>query len=329
MELPRRQFLHLATGAAALPALSRIARAQTYPSRPITVIVPYAAGGGTDVTARLVAQRMRAPLGQPVVVENVTGAGGSIGAGRVARAAPDGYTISLGQIGSHVLPGAMYPLQYDLLNDFEPIALLATDPLLVLAKSGISAGDLQGLIAWLKANPDKAAMGHSGFGGMSHVAGVLFQKESGTRFRLVPYRGAAPALQDLAAGHIDLQITDAATSLPGVRAGLVKALAITANARLSSLPNVPTVDEAGLPGFYVSIWFALWAPRGTSKDIIAKLNAAAVEALGDPGVRTRLADLDQVIVPREQQTPEALRAFQKAEVEKWWPIIKGAGIKAE
>jgi tripartite-type tricarboxylate transporter receptor subunit TctC len=328
MKLSRRQSLHLAAGAAALPAISRVAQAQSYPTRPITVVVPYAAGGASDVIARLVAQRMKAPLGQPVIIENVTGAGGSIAVGRVARAAADGYTLSEGQNGSHVMNGATYRLPYDLLNDFEPIALLAFAPVLLLAKKAVPADDLKGLIAWLTANPDKAIMGHSGNGGIGHVAGVRFQIETGTRFRFVPYRGAAATLQDLVAGQIDLQFGDT-TSVTQVRTGRVKAYAITAPAPLASAPDIPTVDRAGLPGFYVSVWNALWAPKRTPQNIIAKLNAAVVEALADPGVRARLADLDQEIFPREQQTPEALGALQKAEIEKWWPIIKAANIKGE
>jgi tripartite-type tricarboxylate transporter receptor subunit TctC len=271
---------------------------------------------------------MRAPLGQPVIIENVTGAGGSIAVGRVARAAPDGYTLSAGQNGSHVMNGATYALPYDLLNDFEPVALLSITPLLILAKKAVPADDLRGLIAWLKANPDKAFLGHAGNGGIVHIAGIRFQKETGTRFGFVPYRGAAPVLQDLVAGQIDLHFGDP-TSVAQVRAGRVKAYAVAAHARLSSAPDIPTVDEAGLPGFYVSVWNGLWVPKRTPQNIIAKLNAAVVEALADPGVRARLADLGQEIFPRDQQTPEALRAFRRAEIEKWWPIIKAAGIKAE
>jgi tripartite-type tricarboxylate transporter receptor subunit TctC len=309
--------------------LSARALAQTFPSRPITMVVPYAAGGSTDVVARILALRMKASLGQPIIVENVTGASGSIGVGRVARAVPDGYTLSLGQSGSNVMNGAIYSLQYDLLNDFEPIALIATDPLLILAKNAIPAGNLTGLIAWLKVNPGTASMGNSGVGAISHVAGILFQKETATQLGMVPYRGGAPAMQDLAAGQIDLQITDAATSLAQVRAGVVKAYAVTAKARLSSASHIPTVDEAGLPGFYASVWFALWAPKGTPKTVVAKLNGAVRDVLADPSVPARLSNLGLEIFPREQQTPEALNAFQKAEMEKWWPIIKAAGIKAE
>jgi tripartite-type tricarboxylate transporter receptor subunit TctC len=305
----RRQFLRLTAGAAVLSVMPRIAKAQPYPLRQITLVVPYAPGGSTDVIARNVAERMKASLSQPVIVENVTGAGGSIGVGRVARASPDGYTLSLGQTGSHVLNGATYALQYDLLKDFEPIALLASNPHLILAKKSVPADDLQGFIAWLKANPGKAAKGTSGTGSGSHIAGLLFQKETSTRFGFVPYRGGSQVMQDLLGGQIDMAITDVTTAMTQVRAGSVKALAVTASTRLSSAPEIPTVEEAGLPGFNISLWFGLWAPRGTPQPIIARLNAAAVESLANAGLRARLADLGLEIFPRDQQTPEALRAL--------------------
>jgi tripartite-type tricarboxylate transporter receptor subunit TctC len=328
MKFPRRKFLHLAAGAAALPAASRLAWAQAYPSRAITIIVPYAVGGGTDVIARVLAQRMRQSLGQPVIVENVTGAGGTIAVGRVARAAPDGYTLSFGHNGSHVVTGAIYALHYDLLNDFEPIALLSTAPFVLVARKTMPADDLKGLIAWLTSNPDKATGGMTP-GSISHIAGLFLQKSIGMRFQFVPYRGAAPTIQDLVAGQIDLVFSDPIAALPQVRAGTIKAYGVTASTRLLSAPDIPTLDEAGLPGFDFSLWHGLWAPKATPKNIIAKLNKAVMDALSAPTARARLADLAQEIFPPDQQTPEALRKLQKAEIEKWWPIIKAAGIKAE
>jgi tripartite-type tricarboxylate transporter receptor subunit TctC len=305
------------------------ALAQPYPSRSITIVVPFAAGGPTDVIARTMAERMRASLGQAVIIENVTGANGNIGVGRVARAAPDGYTIGIGHWSTHVVNGAVYPLPYDLLKDFEPISLIATNSYLIVAKNAVPANDLKSFIAWLKANPDKASEGTAGAGSPQHVSGVFFQNATGTRFQFIPYRGAAPAMQALVAGDIDMIIDDPTSSLPQVRAGKIKAFAVTARSRLASAPDIPTVDEAGLPGFYFSRWHALWAPKGTPKDVVAKLNAAVAGALADPLLRARLADLGQEIFPLEQRTPEALGAYHKAEIEKWWPIIKAAGIKVE
>jgi tripartite-type tricarboxylate transporter receptor subunit TctC len=327
MKLPRRRFLHLAAGAAALPALSPMARAQTYPSRPITVVVPFPAGGSTDAVGRIVAERMRVSLGQAVVIENVGGAGGSIGVGRVARATPDGYTLDIGQWDTHVANGATFALSYDVVKDFEPIALLSSNPFLILAKKAVPADDLKGLVAWLKANPDKASQAIPTAG--SHVAGLLFQKETGTRFAFVPYRGGGPAMQDLVAGQIDLMIIQAAVALPQLRAGAIKAYAVTASSRFPAAPEIPSVDELGLPGIHISGWFALFAPKGTPAAIASKLNAAVVEALADPNVRARLENLGQEIFPREQQTPAALAAYHKAEIERWWPIIKAANIKPE
>jgi tripartite-type tricarboxylate transporter receptor subunit TctC len=327
MKLPRRRFLHLAAGAAALPVLSPIARAQTYPSRPITLVVPFPAGGSTDAVGRIVAERMRVSLGQAVVIENVGGAGGSIGVGRVARAAPDGYTLDIGQWDTHVANGATFALSYDVVKDFEPIALLSSNPFLILAKKAVPADDLKGLVAWLKANPDKASQAIPTAG--SHVAGLLFQKETGTRFAFVPYRGGGPAMQDLVAGQIDLMIIQAAVALPQLRAGAIKAYAVTASSRFPAAPEIPSVDELGLPGIHISGWFALFAPKGTPAAIASKLNAAVVEALADPNVRARLENLGQEIFPREQQTPAALAAYHKAEIERWWPIIKAANIKPE
>jgi tripartite-type tricarboxylate transporter receptor subunit TctC len=272
---------------------------------------------------------MRASLGQTVIIENATGASGTIGVGRVVRAAPDGYTLGIGHVGTHVVNGAIFALPYDLLNDLEPVALLPSNSLLIISKKAFPANDLKELIAWLKANPDKASAGTSGAGGGSHVNGVYFQNLTGTRFQFVPYRGTGPALTDLIAGQIDLMFDQASNSLGQVRAGTIKAYAVTAKARLPSAPEIPTVDEAGLPGFYTSTWYGLWVPRGTPRPVIAKLNAAVVEALADPVVQTRLGDQGLEFPPPEQQTPEALGAHHKAEIEKWWPIVKAASIKAE
>jgi tripartite-type tricarboxylate transporter receptor subunit TctC len=311
MKLPRRRFLYLAVGAVALPAVSRIARAQTYPSRPITIVVPYAPGAATDVIARNLAERMKTFLGQPVIIENVTGAGGTIAVGRVARAAPDGYTFSLGQNATHVTSGATYPVHYDLLIDFEPVALLATTPLLLLAKNAMPADDLKGLIAWLKANPDKAAAATTGVGSAQHVAAIYFQNKTDTRFAFVPYRGGAPAIQDLVGGQIDLMFATAADAVEQISAGNLKSYAVMDHSRLAAVPSIPNVDEAGLPGVHFSQWGALFAPKGTPKDAIAKLNAAIVVALADSAVRQRLGGLGQDVPPRVQQTPKALAAFHK------------------
>jgi tripartite-type tricarboxylate transporter receptor subunit TctC len=328
MEFRRRKFLHLAVGAAALPTMSRIASAQAYPSRPITAVVAFAAGGSGDTIARILAEHMRKTLGQTIVIENVGGAAGSIGVGSVARAPADGYTLIFGNWPTHVLNGAIYALPYHVLNDFEPIAQLATESIVIVAKKAMPPNDLKGLIAWLKANPGKASAGTTGAGGVGHVIGIFFQKETGTQFQFVPYRGVGPAMQDLVAGQIDLMFDTSANSLPQVRAGSIKAYAVTSKTRLAAAPEIPTVDEAGLPGFHISNWRGLWAPRGTPKEVIAKLNDAVVQALADPTVRQRLADLRQEIPPREQQTPEALGAYHKADIDKWWPVIKAANIKA-
>jgi tripartite-type tricarboxylate transporter receptor subunit TctC len=305
------------------------AAAQAFPSRPVTMVVPLGPGGSTDVVARVVAEGMRAALGQPVIVENTTGAGGTVGVGRVARAAPDGYTFGIGHSGTNVVNGAIYPLQYDLLADFEPIGLIATQPFFIVARKTMPANNLAELVAWLKANHDKATEGNSGVGTPSHISGILLQNTLGVKWTMVPYRGAGQSMQDLIAGNTDIQLDTPATSMGHIQSGLIKVYAVTAKERLVMAPDIPTTDEAGLPGFYFSFWHALWAPKGTPKEVVAKLNGALRAALADPATRKKLVELAQVIFPVEQQTPEALRAFQKAEIEKWWPIIRAAGIKVE
>jgi tripartite-type tricarboxylate transporter receptor subunit TctC len=302
------------------------AAAQTYPARPITLIVPSAAGGPTDTLARILTERMSKTLGQPFIIEDQGTAGGTIAVGRVARATPDGYTVCIGQWGNFVLNAAIYPLAYDLLNDFAPVAWVASNPQLIVSNNAVPAKNLKELIAWLKANPDKATQGTAGAGSPAHVAGLYFQSLTGTQFRFVPYKGAAPAMQDLLGGRIDLLFDQASNSLAQVRAGKIRAYAVTAKIRLPAAPDIPTVEEAGLPDFQVSVWHGLWAPKATPKDIVAKLNAAVVEALSDEHVRSRLAAIGQQIPSREQQTPEVLAGLQKREAEKWWPIVKSANI---
>jgi tripartite-type tricarboxylate transporter receptor subunit TctC len=322
------RWLVLAVAAASAVAAS--ATAQDYPARPISIIVPYPPGGPVDTVARLVTEHMRATLGQPFVIENVSGAGGSIAVGRVARASPNGYTIGIGDIGTHVLNGAVYPLPYDILTEFEPVAYLGSSPLLVLARNTMPAKDLKELLAWLTMNQGKVSQGHIGNGSLSHLCGLYMQTTTAAQWTFVPYRGAAPALQDLVSGEIDvICLVPGGSTLPLARSGQIKAYAVMAPARLANALDIPTADEAGLPGFHLSFWQALFAPRSTPKEMIAKLNSAAVAALADSGVRARLADLGQVIPPREQQTPDALNALQMAESQKWWPIIKAANIKPE
>jgi len=329
MRLPRRAFLQLPMGAAAFSIGSRIARAQVYPSRAITMIVPFPAGGPSDTVARIMAERMGVSLGQSIIVDNISGASGSIGVGRAIRAAGDGYTLSFGSWSTHVVNVAILALPYDPVNDLKPVGLIVDSPLLIITRKEMPAQDLNELIAWLKANPDRASQGTAGAASASHLAGVLFQKETGTRFQFIPYRGLAPALQDLLAGRTDLMFDLVADSLPQPRAGSIKAYAVTARRRLTAAPSIPTVDEVGLTGLYVSSWQALWAPKATPKIVIDKLNAAVVDALSDPAIRQRLVDLGQEIPPREQQTPEALGIRQTAELETWRPVIKAADIKAE
>jgi tripartite-type tricarboxylate transporter receptor subunit TctC len=327
MKLLRRAFLQLAGAAVAAPAFSKVTKAQTYPAGPITLIVPIAAGSITDLVGRVVAERMQLSLGQPVIIENVSGADGSIGTGRAARARPDGYTIDLGFLSSHVLNGAFYSLPYDVLKDFAAISPLSSAQIVLFARKTLPAKDLNELVAWLRANPGRASAGITTVG--FRLLNLFFQNETGTQFTLVPYRGSPPAMQDLLAGQIDL-LFGSSDQLPLARAGSVKAYAVTGETRLAIAPDIPTVGEMGLPALSSFVtWVGLFAPKGTPKEIIAKLNAAAVQALADPAVRSRLADLGVQVFPREQQTPEALSALQKADAEKWWPIIKAAGIKPE
>jgi tripartite-type tricarboxylate transporter receptor subunit TctC len=303
--------------------------AETFPSRPITIVAPFPAGGPIDVVARLLAERMREQVGQPVVVDNVTGASGSIGVGKVARAPGDGYTIVVGNWATFVVNGAIYPLQYDLVKDFEPVGLITTQPYLIVGRKTLPADDLKSLITWLKANGDKATEATSGAGTPAHLAGMLFQKETGTHFQFVPYRGLAPAMQDVVAGQVDLIFDSPVSSLPQIRGGTVKAFAVMAKKRASAAPDIPTVDEAGLPGVYVSSWYGVWASKGTPPDIVAKLNTFVMAALNDPRTRERIADLGQEIAAADMQNPAALAAFQQAEIAKWWPILKEMGIKGE
>jgi tripartite-type tricarboxylate transporter receptor subunit TctC len=305
------------------------AAAQNYPTRQITMIVPFPAGGATDTLARFLAEKMRAVLGQAVIIENIAGAAGSIGVARAVRSAADGYTLSIGTSTTHMLTGGLYALQFDLLKDIEPVIQIGSEPLLIVGKKSLPADDLKGLIAWLKANPDKASVGIAGVGAAGHLTGISLQKLTGTKFQFVPYRGNGPAMQDLLAEQIDFMIEPSSNFKSLVGAGSVKPYAITGRTRLPSSPDIPTADEAGLPGFFASLWYGLWVPKNTPKDIIARLNATMVQVLADPAVKERLAELGIEITPLAQQSPEALRAYQKAEAERWWPIIKAANLKGE
>ena len=327
MKCPRRNFLRLAAGVAALPALTRIMWAQAYPARPITMVVPFPAGGATDVLARLMVERMRGPLGQPIVIENIGGADGSVGVGRTARARPDGYTICLGVDTTFVLNGAYYSLPYDVLNDFEPISALVTGPIVLVARKTMPAESLSELIAWLRAHPNQASAGMNAL--VIRLVAARFQKETGTQFTIVPYRAASALVGDLVAGQIDFAFGTLTTHLPQIRAGRYKVYGVGGETRSALAPEIPTFAEMGLPAITFSNWFALFAPKGTPKDIIGRLSAAAADGLADPATRSRLAELGYEAFPRERQTPEALAALQRADAEKWWPIIRELGLKPE
>jgi tripartite-type tricarboxylate transporter receptor subunit TctC len=330
MKLQRRQFLRLASATAAVSAMPSLARALDYPTRPITVIVPFSAGGPVDTMARLLSEPMQRVLGQPLIIENATGAGGTIGAGRVARAAPDGYTIEIGDGTSNVGSPAVYPLDFDTRKDFEPVALLSFSPLIVVGRKGLPPDNVKELIAWLKANPGKATSGTIGNASPSQIGAIYFQKATGTQFQLVPYRGAAPALTDLLAGQIDLRFgAEASQTLPYVRSGAVKPFAIMSDKRWFLTPDIPTMEEAGVAGLSLPFWQGMWVPKATPREIVDKLSSAVVTALADTTVRTRLHDLGQDIPSSEQQTPQGLGEFQKTQIDKWWPIIKAANLKAE
>ena len=326
MTLSRRRFLHVAASVVALPALIRSAGAQAYPSRQITLVVPFPPGGSTDVAARILAEKMKPLLGQPLIIENVGGAGGSIAVGRVARAAPDGYTIDIGQWDTHV-GSIVFNLNYDLQKDFEPIGLISVNPQLLVARKTLPANDLREVIAWLKAHPGEAKFVNQL--AAAQVSGILLQQLTDTKVTFIPYRGAGPAMTDLVSGQVDLMVVQSAAALPQVRGGTIKAIANLSPQRSPSIPDIPTSDEGGVPGWHMAGWFGLFAPRATPKDVIARLNGAMMQALADPAVKARFAELGLDVAAREQQTPHGLAAFHRAEIEKWWPIIKAANIKGE
>jgi tripartite-type tricarboxylate transporter receptor subunit TctC len=304
-------------------------RADNFPSHPITIMVPFAAGGPSDAMARILGDRMKTVLGQPLVIENVTGAGGSIGVGRVVRSPADGYTIGFGHLGTHVANGAVYKLGYDLVADLEPIVMLPSNPMIVVSKNDVPAKTLNELLAWLKSRPEPVTAGTAGLGSGSHIAGLYFENATGIKLQFVPYRGTAPAMNDLVAGQIDVIIDQTSNSINQVRAGNIRAYAVTDDKRVASAPDIPTTDEAGLPGFHMTLWSGLWAPKGTPKEIVAKLNAAAIEALSDPAVQKQFENLGLQMPPENQLTPQALGDWQKAEIAKWWPMIKAAHVAVE
>jgi tripartite-type tricarboxylate transporter receptor subunit TctC len=305
------------------------AAAENYPSHPITVIVPFSAGGPSDAMMRILAERMKLPLGETILIENVTGAGGSLGVGRTVRSAPDGYTIGFGHLGTNVANGAIYKLGYDLVADLEPVVLLPSNPMIIVSKNAVPAKSLKELLEWLKSRPVPAAAGTAGAGSGSHIAGLYFENATGIKLQYVPYRGTGPALNDLVAGQIDIIVDQLSNSINQVRAGTIRGYAVTDSRRAEQAADIPTVDEAGLPGFHMTLWSGLWVPKGTPKEIVAKLNAAAVEALGDPAVRKQLENLGLQMTPLDQLSPQALGDWQKAEIAKWWPMIKAANVRVE
>jgi tripartite-type tricarboxylate transporter receptor subunit TctC len=305
------------------------ADAENFPSHPITVIVPFSAGGPSDAMMRILSERMRSVLGESILIENVTGAGGSLGVGRVVRSAADGYTIGFGHLGTHVANGAIYKLGYDLVADLEPIVLLPSNPMIIVSKNAVPATSLGELLAWLKSRPSPPTAGTAGAGSGSHIAGLYFENVTGIKLQYVPYRGTAPALNDLVAGQIDIILDQTSNSISQVRAGTIRAYAVTDAKRVEQAADIPTTDQAGLPGFHMTLWSGLWAPKGTPKEVIAKLNRAAVDALNDPSVRTKLENLGLQMTPADQLSPQALGTLQKAEIEKWWPMIRAANVKAE
>jgi tripartite-type tricarboxylate transporter receptor subunit TctC len=310
-------------------ALTTAAFAQNYPSRPITIIVPFSAGGPSDVMARILAERMKLALGEAILVENVTGAGGSIGVGRAARSPADGYTISFGHLGTHVANGAVYKLGYDLVGDLEPVMLLPSNPMVFVSKNAVPAKSLKELIAWLKARPEPATAGTAGAGSGSHIAGLYFENITGIKLQYVPYRGTGPAMNDLVAGQIDIMIDQLSNSITQIRAGTIRAYAVTDTKRALSAADIPTTDEAGLPGFFMTLWSGMWVPKDTPREVVAKLNAAATDALSDPAVRSQLENLGLQMPPKDQLTPAALGKWQKAEIDKWWPMLKAANVKVD